>query len=140
MSVQDCIFCKIIDGQIPAAKVFENQNVVAFLDIGPVSEGHILVVHKQHTPSVSETSPTVLKEIAEVLPKLTSAVEKAMNADGYNLICNNGVAAGQIVEHLHFHIIPRQTDDKVFNRWPSFEYPQGRAEEILQKIVQNLSD
>ena len=140
MSVDGCIFCKIVDGQIPAAKVYEDQKVLAFLDIGPVSEGHILVIHKQHTLSVAQTNPQILKDIAGVLPMLASAVQKAMNADGYNVLCNNGIAAGQVVEHLHFHIIPRKTDDGVFNRWPAFEYPQGRAEEILHKIIQNLHD
>lgn len=139
MSNQDCVFCRIINGQIPAAKVFEDQNVLAFLDIGPVSEGHTLVVHKQHTSSIDQTNSEILKDISGVLPMLTSAVCQAMNADGYNVLCNNGAAAGQVVDHLHFHIIPRKKDDGVFARWPSFQYPQGRADEIVQKIIRNLS-
>ena len=138
MSIQDCIFCRIIDGQIPAAKVFENQNVLAFLDIGPVSKGHTLVIHKQHTSSVARTDPQILKDIAEVLPVLTSAVQKAMNADGCNILCNNGAAAGQVVDHLHFHIIPRKINDGVFNRWISFEYEDGIINELKQKITTEI--
>ena len=140
MSVQECIFCKIIAGQIPCTKIYENEHVLAFLDIGPISEGHTLLVHKRHTDSVAETTPEILCQIAEVLPALAKAVKNAMDADGYNVLCNNGAAAGQVVNHLHFHIIPRNNDDGIFNRWPSFEYPQGRADEILQKIVQNLEN
>lgn len=140
MNVQECIFCKIIAGQIPCAKIYENEHVLAFLDVGPISEGHTLVVHKQHTDSVAETSPVILQQIAEVLPAIAKAVKNAMGADGYNVLCNNGTAAGQVVEHLHFHIIPRKANDGVFNRWPSFQYPLGRAEEILKKIVQNLEN
>jgi histidine triad (HIT) family protein len=138
VDAQDCIFCKIIDGQIPATKIYENQNVVAFLDIGPVSEGHTLLVHKTHTCTLAETEPDMMCRLVEVLPLLAGAIQKAMHADGYNVLCNNGRAAGQLVDHLHFHIIPRKNNDSVFNRWPKFEYPQGRAEEISQKIIQNL--
>jgi histidine triad (HIT) family protein len=140
MSVQECIFCKIIAGQIPCAKLYENDHVLAFLDIGPISEGHTLVVHKQHTDSITATPPEMLRHIADVLPLIAKAVQHAMNADGCNVLCNNGAAAGQVVEHVHFHIIPRKTNDGVFNRWPSFRYPQGRADEILKKIIQNLEN
>ena len=139
MSTPDCIFCKIVAGQIPCSKVYENEHVLAFLDIGPISEGHVLVVPKQHTCSVDQTDPLALAEIAKVLPKVVAAVKNAMQADGYNVLCNNGAAAGQVVGHLHFHIIPRKDNDGVFNRWPSFQYPQGRAEEIAEKICENLS-
>lgn len=140
MSHQDCVFCKVVSGQIPSVKIYENDKVLAFLDIGPISEGHTLVIHKQHTTSVANTAPSMMQELAEVLPRLSKAVQKAMDADGYNVLCNNGAAAGQVVEHLHFHIIPRKMNDGVFNRWPSFQYPQGRAEELVQKIIQNLCD
>lgn len=139
MSVQDCIFCKIIAGQIPCTKIYENDYVLAFLDVGPVSEGHVLVVLKQHTSSVDQTDPLAIAEIAKVLPKLTGSVKKAMAADGYNVLCNNGASAGQVVEHLHFHIIPRKKNDGVFNQWPSFQYPEGKAQAIASKICEKIS-
>jgi histidine triad (HIT) family protein len=97
-----------VAGEIPCSRVYENEHVLAFLDIGPISEGHVLVVPKQHTCSVDQTDPLALAEIAKVLPKVVAAVKNAMRADGYNVLCNNGAAAGQVVGHLHFHIIPRK--------------------------------
>ena len=134
----NCIFCKIAAGQIPCSKIYEDQTVLAFLDIGPVSQGHTLVIPKQHYTKIHECPPEVLVCISSVLPKIAAAVSGAMSADGYNVLCNNGRAAGQLVEHLHFHIIPRKTGDGVFNHWPSFEYPQGKAQEISEKIRAKL--
>ena len=139
MSVQDCIFCKIITGQISCTKIYENDFVLAFMDVGPVSEGHVLVVFKEHTCSVDQTDPLAMAEIAKVLPKLAGSVKNAMGADGYNVLCNNGASAGQVVEHMHFHIIPRKENDGVFNQWPSFQYAEGKAKEIDDKIRENIS-
>ena len=139
MSVQDCIFCKIIAGEIPCMKIYENDRVLAFLDVGPVSEGHVLVVLKQHTCSVDQTDSLAMAEIAKVLPKLAGSIKNAMRADGYNVLCNNGASAGQVVEHMHVHIIPRKENDGVFNQWPSFQYPAGKADAIAKKIRQNLT-
>ncbi len=139
MSVQDCIFCKIIAGQISCTKIYENEYVLAFLDVGPVSEGHVLVILKQHTARMDLTDSLVMAELAKVLPKLAGSVKDAMAADGYNVLCNNGASAGQVVEHMHFHIIPRKENDGVFNQWPSFQYPAGKAEAIAEKIRQNLT-
>lgn len=138
MSVQDCIFCKIIAGQIPCTKVFENDALLAFLDIGPVSDGHLLVVPKVHTARLESTPPQTLAQAAQVLPMLAEAVGRAVNAEGCNVLCNSGRCAGQVVEHLHLHIVPRRSGDGIFNQWPSFKYPPGRAEQIAQKIIQNL--
>ena len=139
MSVQDCIFCKIIAGQIPCTKIYENEHVLAFLDAGPVSEGHVLVVLKRHTSRMDLTDPLAMAEIAKVLPQLAGSIKNAMRADGYNVLCNNGASAGQVVEHMHVHIIPRKENDGVFNQWPSFQYPAGRADAIAEKIRQNLT-
>ncbi|RKY05469.1 MAG: HIT family protein [Planctomycetota bacterium] len=139
MSVQDCIFCKIIDRQVPCTKIYENEHVLAFLDVGPVSEGHVLVVLKEHTTRMDLTDPLAMAEVAKVLPKLAGSVKDAMVADGYNVLCNNGASAGQVVEHMHFHIIPRKENDGVFNQWPSFQYPEGDAEVIAEKIRRNLT-
>ena len=134
MQNTDCIFCKIIAGQIPATKIYEDDKVLAFLDIGPISDGHTLVVPKQHYEKVHECPPEVLADIWAKLGKIAGAVSSAMNSDGYNVLCNNGRAAGQLVDHLHFHIIPRMTGDGVFNRWPAFKYPEGKIEKLAEKI------
>lgn len=139
MDQQDCIFCKISSGQIPSVKIFENDTILAFLDVGPVSDGHLLVIPRQHCGRLDQALPETMAQIAQVLPMLAAAVQRAMNADGYNVLCNNGSSAGQVVEHLHFHIIPRRQDDGVFNRWPSYQYAEGKAAQIAEKIRENLS-
>ena len=136
---QDCIFCKIASGQIPSLKIFENDHILAFIDIGPVSDGHTLVIPKQHYGTLDQVTPEIMAEIAKVLPMLAASIQKAMNSEGYNVLCNNGSAAGQVVEHLHFHIIPRNADDGIFKKWPSFQYPDGKAAQIVAKIRENLS-
>ncbi len=138
MSQKDCIFCKIAAGVIPCTKIYEDENVLAFLDIGPVSDGHTLVITKEHCTKVHNCSPPLLSAVTAVLPKIAAAVSAVTQADGYNVLCNNGRAAGQLVEHLHFHIIPRKTGDGIFGRWPSFTYPQGKAEKLAEKICAKL--
>lgn len=139
MSQPDCIFCKVVAGQIPSVKIFENEHVLAFLDIGPVSDGHTLVIPKGHCQRLDQIDPKAMQEIAKLLPSLGGTIKTAMNADGYNVLCNNGAAAGQVVEHVHFHIIPRNANDGVFNHWPCYQYADGKADEIAKKIKQNLT-
>jgi histidine triad (HIT) family protein len=135
---KDCIFCKIAAGQIPCFKIYENENVLAFLDIGPVSDGHTLVITKEHCTKLHNCKAESFLAVAAVLPKIAAAVSATAKADGYNILCNNGKAAGQLVEHLHFHIIPRKIGDGVFSRWPAFKYPQGEAEKLTQEIRAKL--
>ncbi|OHB78134.1 MAG: hypothetical protein A2Z25_13545 [Planctomycetes bacterium RBG_16_55_9] len=138
MSADDCVFCKMVRGQIPFAKIFEDDEVFAFLDIGPISDGHTLVVPKQHFEKLHDCPGELLGRICSHLGKIAGAVSKAMSSDGYNLLCNNGRAAGQLVRHLHFHIIPRNAGDGVFNRWPSYKYEDGKIEAFADKIRRNL--
>ena len=138
MSPKDCIFCKIASGQIPATKIYEDEVIVAFLDIGPISDGHTLVMPRQHFEKAHNCPPELLGQIWIRLVKIAGAVVSATGADGYNVLCNNGKAAGQLVDHLHFHIIPRRTGDGVFNKWPSYKYEQGRAEVIAGQIRAKL--
>ncbi len=138
MSANGCIFCKIAAGEIPATKVYEDDVVVAFLDIGPVSDGHTLVISRQHFERFHDCPPELLAQIASRLGKIAKAVSVSMGSDGYNVLCNNGRAAGQVVEHLHFHIIPRKAGDDVFNRWPAYSYEPGKAEKLAAKIRRNL--
>lgn len=138
MSADDCIFCKMVAGQIPVTKIYEDDIVLSFLDIGPISDGHTLVIPKRHFEKLHQCPAEILGRVASCLGNIAEAVAAAMNADGYNVLCNNGRAAGQLVEHLHFHIIPRNADDGVFDRWPAYEYEQGKIEAIAAKIRENL--
>ena len=138
MGVHDCIFCKIASGHIPSAKIYEDEIVVAILDIGPISDGHTLVMPRQHFEKVHSCPPELLGQIWTRLGKIAGAVAAAADADGYNVLCNNGRAAGQVVDHLHFHIVPRKTDDGVFAQWPSYKYRPGQIEIIAEKIRKHL--
>lgn len=137
-SMDDCVFCKMVAGEIPVVKLYEDEAVLAFLDIGPVSDGHTLVIPKTHCTRVHECDPQVLAKVGVSLGRIAGAVAKAMEADGYNVLCNNGRAAGQVVDHLHFHIIPRKAGDGVFTQWPAHKYAEGRIAEIAEKIHKNL--
>ena len=136
--MDDCVFCNMVAGNIPVASVYEDEVVLAFLDIGPISDGHTLVIPKRHCPSLHECDTEVLAQVATRLGKVARAVAAAVGADGYNLLSNNGAAAGQVVEHLHFHIIPRTRGDAVFRQWPTYEYEQGQIEELARKIRAEL--
>lgn len=128
----------MVAGEIPVTKIYEDQAVLSFLDIGPISDGHTLVIPKQHFEMLHDCPGELLGRVGSCLGKIAKAVSVAMNSDGYNLLCNNGRAAGQIVEHLHFHIIPRGTGDGVFDRWPAYKYKEGKIEAIAEKIRENL--
>ncbi|MHC4424292.1 MAG: HIT family protein [Planctomycetota bacterium] len=138
MSENDCVFCKMVAGQIPVTKIYEDEVVLAFLDIGPISNGHTLVIPKQHFEKLHDCPAELLSNFASHLGWIAKAVVAAMNSDGYNVLCNNGRAAGQLIDHLHFHIIPRNTGDGLFNRWPSYKYDAGRIEQIAANIRENL--
>lgn len=134
MAGQDCIFCRIAKGQIPSVRVFENDQVLSFLDIHPINDGHTLVIPKVHAGSLSECDDRALVELMRVTKSLAPAIVKATGSEGYNLLCNNGRAAGQLVDHVHFHIIPRRLNDGVLAHWPHKEYPAGTAEALAEKI------
>lgn len=133
-----CIFCKIVNGDIPSTVIYEDDDVYAFLDIGPISEGHCLVIPKEHYSSLSQCPGEITARLARQLGPIAAAVVKAVGADGYNVLCNNGRSAGQLVGHLHFHIIPRRQDDGVFQPWPAGEYAAGRMEAVAQQIRAQL--
>ncbi len=136
--MDDCVFCKMVAGQIPVARVYEDEAVFAFLDIGPISDGHTLLIPKQHCTNLHECDASVLSAVAARLGRIAGAVAAAMGAEGYNVLVNSGSAAGQVVNHLHFHIIPRKAGDRVLSGWPSYKYKKGQIEEIADRIRWNL--
>ncbi|MEK7105267.1 MAG: HIT family protein [Patescibacteria group bacterium] len=105
----DCLFCKIIAGEIPCHKLYEDDRVIVFLDIFPVSEGHALVVPKMHATHLLESSHEDAVAIIDVTKKITPAILAAVGGDGFNLGMNNGECAGQEIPHTHLHIMPRKT-------------------------------
>ncbi|MEK7665375.1 MAG: HIT family protein [Patescibacteria group bacterium] len=107
--MQDCLFCKIIAGEIPCHKLYEDERIISFLDIFPVSEGHALVLPKTHATHLLETSEEDARAMMDTIKKITPAILKAVGGDGFNLGMNNGVSSGQEVSHTHLHIMPRRT-------------------------------
>ncbi len=132
----NCIFCKIAAGEIPAAKIHEDDNCLAFLDINPLAEGHTLLIPKMHFETIYEMPTETVAAIARLLPALGRAVRRAVNAEGLNILQNNGLCSGQAVMHVHFHLIPRIPGDALGYRWPAGTYPEGRLEEVCSMVTE----
>ena len=134
--MDDCIFCKIVNGEIPSIKLFENEKVLSFLDIMPVAKGHALVIPKAHHRTLLDMNHDDLKEVSLALQKVGAAVMKATNADGFNILQSNEKSAGQEINHVHFHIIPRFDNDDI-----SFRIPRGKSEkEELEEYQKRIKD
>ena len=134
----DCVFCKIVNGQSPAYKVYEDDVCLAFLDINPVNKGHCLVIPKQHYEDFLITPDEISSHIIIVAKKVARAIKKANGAEGINFGVNNGSAAGQIVFHAHLHVMPRFSGDGL-KLWKSREYQddqekQNMADKIKKAI------
>lgn len=114
MNHEDCIFCKIINGDIPSAKVYEDDHVYAFLDISQVTKGHTLVIPKIHTRNIFDTPPEVSKQLFGRIPKIANAIKEAYQPIGMNILNNNEKAASQTVFHLHFHLLPKYNEQSGF--------------------------
>lgn len=122
-----CIFCKIVAGQLPCFKLFEDETTIAFMDINPVNPGHALAVAKGHWPTVDVIPADVLGAVARTAQRVAKAALAALEPTGVNLLQSNGPGAGQSVPHLHVHILPRYPDDKVRLNWV---YEPGDKAEI----------
>jgi histidine triad (HIT) family protein len=133
----DCIFCKIVKGEIPSEKVYENSDVLTFLDIGPVNKGHALVIPKKHYETLLDLPDDLLAKVAVAVKKISGAVMKATNAEGISIGQSNYKAAGQLVFHAHFHIMPRFSNDGL-KLWPQGRYSEGEIKKYGEKIRSSL--
>ena len=134
MTDANCIFCRIAKGEIPCSKVYEDDNVLAFLDLAPVHHGHILVIPKSHHKDMLEVPSELGSAVFAALQKVAAAVMKATGAQGFNVMQNNGLAAGQTVFHIHWHIIPRFEDDGL-NMWEQGSYSDMEAMQAMAAKV-----
>ncbi|MEI7620117.1 MAG: HIT family protein [Candidatus Falkowbacteria bacterium] len=132
----DCIFCKIINGDIPKFTVYEDDDSIAFLDVSPVNPGHVLVLPKKHVANFEEVSEEILTATMKTVKKVGKSLKDSLGVAGYNVYENNDPVAGQVIHHLHFHVIPRHEGDEL-GLWPQKKYEPGQAEEILNKIKIN---
>ncbi|MEI8121254.1 MAG: HIT family protein [bacterium] len=138
---QACIFCRIIKGEIPATKVYEDNDVLAFMDIGPVVKGHTLVIPKAHYNPLMATPPEALHQLITVVQRVARAQMQGLRADGINVSQANGTAAGQVVPHIHFHVIPRFAADGFHGDWIAKRYDSPEEmNDFAQRIRQALID
>ncbi|WP_102347451.1 HIT family protein [Bacillus sp. Marseille-P3661] len=134
----DCIFCKIVAGEIPSAKVYEDEHVLAFLDISQVTKGHTLVIPKKHNENLYDLSTETAQQLFAAVPKITNAIKDQLNPEGLNLVSNTGEKAGQTVFHLHLHLIPRYGEGDGFGAvWKS--NTSDYTKEDLQNIAASIS-
>ncbi|MEK3954619.1 MAG: HIT family protein [Psychrobacillus psychrotolerans] len=132
--MSECIFCKIIDGSIPSAKIYEDEYVYAFMDIMPLTKGHTLIIPKNHKENVYDLSEEEASNLFKVVPKIASALKESFGPVGMNLLNNNGAPAGQSVFHFHLHFIPRYDQTDGFRpTWITKE------KTFTPEIIQNLA-
>ncbi len=116
----DCVFCKIVAGEIPSTRVLETDRAIAFMDVNPIVPGHVLLVPRDHHVQLADLPDELAAHLGSLLPRLIRGVVAATEALGSNVVVNGGRVAGQVVDHCHWHVIPRRSDDVI--RWP---WPQG---------------
>ncbi len=132
-----CIFCRIIAGEIPCYKIFEDQNILCFLDIGPVVTGHTLVIPKRHFRNIFDMPPEAAAGLSGQLPALARAVCAAVAAPACHILLNNGIEAMQSVHHAHCHIIPRKNGDGFFVPWNPGKLEPWEAQQLINQIQSN---
>jgi len=133
-----CIFCRIVAGEVPAHKLHEDQHILAFLDLGPLSRGHTLIIPKGHWKTLDQVPSEVTAAIGQWLPAMSRAVMEATGGDAWNILQNNGKAAHQAVDHVHFHIIPKFSDSGLEIGWSARQLDEDEApklREAIQKVL-----
>ena len=135
----DCIFCKIVSGELPSNKVYEDDAVLAFFDIHPVNPGHTLVIPKEHAATIFDMSAHIWGSVQGAVHRVAIALEKGAEADGVNLMMNNREHAGQVVHHAHVHLIPRYKGDGL-QLWPHHSFDTDESSVILKKTIAALGN
>ena len=133
----DCIFCKIVAKDIPSHKVYEDNHVMAFFDILPISPGHTIVVPKKHEADVEALTDEEFIAMTMAVKKIGKAMIEGLGVKGYSIFLDNKSAANQHVPHAHFHVVPRAEGDGL-ERWPQSGYGEGEAEHSLKQIIEHL--
>ncbi len=134
----DCVFCKIVAGEIPSAKVAESDRAYAFMDVGPIAVGHTLVVPRDHYETIMDMPLEAVSAVYELAARIAPAVRKAVEAEGLNVLQNNGCVAGQVVPHVHVHLIPRAAGDGLHWPWPARKADPEELERLARKITAGM--
>jgi histidine triad (HIT) family protein len=140
-AIRNCIFCRIIQKDIPNAIIYENEKFLAFMDKYPINLGHTLIVPKQHYNNILEMPIEIVGEMYSLVPQLAKAITSVINSDGFNINQNNGKSANQIVPHVHVHIVPRYSAEKIKGQWPTRKIAKMQdLQGLAKKITENLSN
>jgi histidine triad (HIT) family protein len=140
MSAKSCIFCSIISGQQPGAQVYRDPNFLVIMDKYPINRGHTLVIPTKHYENLLQMPPAEVGRLYSIVPAVAKAVVSAVKADGFNVGQNNGIAANQIVPHVHVHIVPRFADDSPDGRWPARSVaPNDDLADVAKKIKDKIA-
>ena len=132
--MSDCIFCKIANGEIPSATLYEDEDFRVILDLGPASKGHTLILPKAHAANIYEISDDMAAKAMILAKKMATKMTEALKCDGFNIVQNNGEPAGQTVFHFHMHLIPRYEGDQVGITWKPGTLTDEVKNEILEKL------
>ncbi|MFW6325986.1 MAG: HIT family protein [Desulfovermiculus sp.] len=138
--MQDCIFCRIVRGELPSEQVYQNDAVLAFLDIAPIAPGHVLVIPKQHCATLWDFPDYLAPELNKVLRFVGQAVLQATQATGLNVVMNNYAAAGQVVPHAHWHLIPRREGDGLLQVAQGEYESNNKMREMAEGIRRAMAD
>ena len=137
--MDNCIFCKIVKGEIPSSVIYEDDNVKVILDIAPSAKGHAILLVKQHVANIFELEAELAGKIFAVVPKVATAIKEELGCDGMNILQNNGTEAGQTVFHLHIHFVPRWKNDTIQIKWTQGSYADGEAVALAKAIRARLA-
>ena len=132
--MENCIFCKIANGEIPAATLYEDENFRVILDLGPASKGHALILPKSHAANIYELSDEMAAKAMILAKKMATAMTAALKCDGFNIVQNNGECAGQTVFHFHMHLIPRYDGEKTIIDWDHKEFSDDEMKAICNEM------
>ncbi len=135
MRKEDCIFCKIANGEIPSKTIYEDDMFKVILDLGPAAKGHALVIPKDHYANLFELPEETAADAMKLAKKMAEKMKENLQADGFNLVQNNGEVAGQTVNHFHMHLIPRYKEDGQHILWKPGTVTQDELEEIRKQII-----
>ena len=136
--MSNCIFCKIVEGEIPSAKIYEDDLVLAFMDISPINKGHILIIPKEHHHAASSIPEDVGGRMFHIGSRIGVALRRGLDYEGFNLHLADGTCAGQVVMHAHLHVIPRGVEDGFHWNWRHLKYEDNEAQEAAEKIKAKL--
>lgn len=132
--MDNCIFCRIANGEIPSATLYEDEDFRVILDLGPASKGHALILPKSHAADIYELPEETAGKAMILAKRMAEKMKNALNCDGFNIVQNNGEVAGQTVFHFHMHLIPRYEGDQVGLAWKPGKLTDEERDEILAKL------